>query len=58
MISVQEAFSVLEQDLPALHRVEYSLSQARKHILAISFFTDQYVTFSTICIVPLCIVFT
>ncbi|MBW4359836.1 molybdopterin molybdotransferase MoeA [Flavobacterium taihuense] len=34
MISVQEAFSILEQNLPALHKVEYSLSQARKHILA------------------------
>jgi molybdopterin molybdotransferase len=34
MISVQEAFSILEHNLPALHKVEYSLSQARKHILA------------------------
>jgi molybdopterin molybdotransferase len=34
MISVQEAFSILEQNLPALHKVEYSLFQARKHILA------------------------
>jgi molybdopterin molybdotransferase len=39
MISVQEAFSVLEQNLPALHKVEYSLSQARKHILAESLFS-------------------
>jgi molybdopterin molybdotransferase len=34
MISVQEAFSILEQNLPALHKVECSLFQARKHILA------------------------
>jgi molybdopterin molybdotransferase len=34
MISVQEAFSILEQNLPALHKVEYLLSKARKHILA------------------------
>ena len=34
MISVQEAFSILEHNLPALHKVEYSLFQARKHILA------------------------
>ena len=34
MISVQEAFSILEQNLPALHKVEYPLFQARKHILA------------------------
>ena len=39
MISVQEAFSILEQNLPALHKVEYSLSQARKHILAESLFS-------------------
>ena len=34
MISVQEAFSILEQNLPALHKVECPLFQARKHILA------------------------
>ncbi|QKJ62730.1 gephyrin-like molybdotransferase Glp [Flavobacterium sp. M31R6] len=34
MISVQEAFSTLEQNLPALHKVEYPLFKARKHILA------------------------
>jgi molybdopterin molybdotransferase len=34
MISVQEAFSILEQNLPPLHKVEYPLFQARKHILA------------------------
>jgi molybdopterin molybdotransferase len=34
MISIQEAFSILEQNLPALHEVECSLFQARKHILA------------------------
>ncbi len=34
MISVQEAFSILEQNLPALHKAAYPLFQARKHILA------------------------
>lgn len=34
MITVQEAFSILEQNLPALHKVKYPLFQARKHILA------------------------
>ena len=34
MISVTEAFSILELNLPALHEVEISLFQARKHILA------------------------
>ena len=34
MISVQEAFSILENNLPALHQIEYPLFQARKHILA------------------------
>ncbi|WP_264565304.1 gephyrin-like molybdotransferase Glp [Flavobacterium sp. N3904] len=34
MISVQEAFSILEQNLPTLHEVELPLFQARKHILA------------------------
>ena len=34
MISVQEAFSILENNLPDINNVEYSLLQARKHILA------------------------
>ncbi|CAN1506025.1 MoeA Molybdopterin biosynthesis enzyme [Flavobacteriaceae bacterium] len=34
MISVPEAFSILELNLPVLHEVEISLFQARKHILA------------------------
>ena len=34
MISVQEAFSILQANLPALPAVECSLFQARKHILA------------------------
>lgn len=34
MISVQEAFSILQDNLPVLPEVEYSLFQARKHILA------------------------
>jgi molybdopterin molybdotransferase len=34
MISVAEAFSILELNLPALHEVEISLFQARKHIVA------------------------
>jgi molybdopterin molybdotransferase len=39
MISVQEAFSILEHNLPALHEVDCSLFQARKHILAQSLFS-------------------
>jgi molybdopterin molybdotransferase len=39
MISVQEAFSILEHNLSALHEVEYPLFQARKHILAKSLFS-------------------
>jgi molybdopterin molybdotransferase len=39
MISVQEAFSILESNLPALYKVEYPLTQARKHILAESLFS-------------------
>lgn len=34
MISVQEAFSILQANLPLLPQTEYSLFQARKHILA------------------------
>lgn len=34
MISVQDAFSILQNNLPPLQQVEYSLIQARKHILA------------------------
>jgi len=34
MISVQEAFSILEANLPVLPKVESSLFEARKHILA------------------------
>ncbi|WP_281237782.1 molybdopterin molybdotransferase MoeA [Flavobacterium praedii] len=34
MISVPEAFSILEHNLPVLQEVEISLFQARKHILA------------------------
>lgn len=33
MISVQEAFSILQANLPVLPQIEYSLFQARKHIL-------------------------
>jgi len=34
MISVQDAFSILKNNLPVLQEVEYSLVKARKHILA------------------------
>lgn len=34
MISVQDAFSILQNNLPPLQQVEYPLIQARKHILA------------------------
>lgn len=34
MISVQDAFSILQNNLPALQQVDYSLIQARKHILS------------------------
>lgn len=34
MVSVQDAFSILKNNLPAPQEVEYSLLQARKHILA------------------------
>jgi len=39
MISVQDAFAVLQNNLPALQQVEYSLIQARKHILAEAVFS-------------------
>lgn len=39
MISVQEAFAILQNILPALRQVEYSLIQARKHILATTIFS-------------------
>jgi molybdopterin molybdotransferase len=39
MISVQDAFSILQNNLPALYQVEYSLIQARKHILAEAVFS-------------------
>lgn len=39
MISVQEAFAVLQNNMPALQQVEYSLIQARKHILASAIFS-------------------
>jgi molybdopterin molybdotransferase len=34
MITVQEAFSILQANLPTLNEVEYSLLKARKHILS------------------------
>ncbi|MES2575783.1 MAG: gephyrin-like molybdotransferase Glp [Bacteroidota bacterium] len=39
MISVQEAFSILQNNLPVLEQVEYSLGQARKHVLAEDLFS-------------------
>lgn len=39
MISVQDAFSILQNNLPALQQVEYSLIQARKHVLAQDIFS-------------------
>lgn len=39
MISVPEAFSILQANLPALVEVEYSLFQARKHIVSQSLFS-------------------
>jgi molybdopterin molybdotransferase len=39
MISVQEAFSTLQNNLPTLQEVAYPLFQARKHILAQSLFS-------------------
>lgn len=34
MVSVQDAFSILKNNLPAPQEMEYSLLQARKHVLA------------------------
>lgn len=34
MISVQDAFSILKNNLPESKEVEYSLVQARKHVLS------------------------
>ena len=34
MISVQEAFSILQNNLPELQEIDYSLVQARKHVLS------------------------
>jgi molybdopterin molybdotransferase len=39
MISVQDAFTILQNNLPALQQVEYSLIKARKHILAEEIFS-------------------
>jgi molybdopterin molybdotransferase len=39
MISVPEAFSILQNNLPTLQEVAYPLFQARKHILAQSLFS-------------------
>jgi molybdopterin biosynthesis enzyme len=39
MISVQQAFSILQANLPTLPEVEISLFQARKHILTQSLFS-------------------
>ena len=34
MVSVQDAFSILKNNLPAPQEIVYSLLQARKHVLA------------------------
>ncbi len=39
MISVQDAFSILKNNVPASKEVEYSLIQARKHVLSQSLFS-------------------
>jgi molybdopterin molybdotransferase len=39
MVSVQEAFSILQNNLAAPQQVEYPLAQARKHILAQDIFS-------------------
>lgn len=39
MISVQDAFSILQNNLPVPQQVEYSLVQAQKHILAADIFS-------------------
>lgn len=39
MISVQDAFSILQNNLPALQQVDHSLIQARQHLLAQNVFS-------------------
>ncbi|MNX69161.1 Molybdopterin molybdenumtransferase [compost metagenome] len=39
MVSVQDAFSILKSNLPNLQEIEYSLVQARKHVLAETLFS-------------------
>lgn len=39
MISVQDAFSILQNNLPALQETDYSLVQARKHIVSENLFS-------------------
>lgn len=39
MISVQEAFSILQNNLPELQEIDYSLVQARKHVLSQTLFS-------------------
>lgn len=39
MVSVQDAFSILQNNLPTLRQVDYSLVQAQKHVLAEAVFS-------------------
>ena len=39
MISVQDAFTILKNNLPQLQEAEYALAQARKHVLAETVFS-------------------
>ncbi len=39
MVSVQDAFSILKENLPITQEIEYSLAKARKHILAESVYS-------------------
>jgi len=39
MVSVQDAFSILQSNLPDLQETEYSLVQARKHVLSQTLFS-------------------
>ena len=39
MVSVQEAFSILNNNLPEPKEVEYLLSKARKHVLSQSLYS-------------------
>lgn len=39
MVSVQEAFSILKSNLPPLQEINYSLIQARKHLLSQTLFS-------------------